>query len=118
MSPSVAATCSSSVSSSCSASSWWKTSARRLYDSIPPADGAGGGTARTTLNCRNGEDMAAREGIASCGVLRHTAFGGRSFRAHPLDFLALCPARRARGRERRLRREVELQWRRHDGHDR
>src|SRR5919197_4135471 len=59
MSPSVAATCSRSVSSSCSASSWWKTSARRLYDSASPALGAGGGTACTTLSCRRGEDMAA-----------------------------------------------------------
>src|ERR671928_1164037 len=63
MSPSVAATCSRSASSSCSARSWWKTSARRLYDSIPPALGAGGGTARRGPSCRAGEeeDIAAQE---------------------------------------------------------
>src|ERR671931_1862134 len=98
MSPSVAATCSRSVSSSCSASSWWKTSASRLYDSTPPGLGAGGGTGRMWPSWRAGEVMPPRShrfvrgGTRSPvrGLSRGRCRGGRWARGN-------CPAGRGRG---------------------
>src|SRR5207253_6631674 len=70
---------------------WWKTSARRLYDSTPPGLGAGGGTARMWPSWRAGEVMPPWRHRSVSGVTRSPDRG--------LSRGPQCPRRTWRARE-------------------